>query len=279
VKHPGVGGGRLVLVNRGIFPPVAHGGAQRVQALGQAVVRVGLLGGGVDFGLRQVRERIERDRAAPVARGGQDEGHGAFDLAGAELLAGGGQEERHLQSGGQATELESGQRPELSGLNEGAEIRAQAPDEPQAPAHPGRAFSKQPADGGRGQVVVAGQVFDEPGFFPQGDGAALGVQGEQQGFGLPAVRSQDADVSLANALGLEHGQAFEAVDEFQAAGEADGRQGFLERGGAEGGGRAGRCALEALESGAELFEIHLDKFHGVWFLKMTLDFLLFSGLT
>ena len=122
-----------------------------------------------------------------------------------------------MQDGRQAADLESGYGTELCGLHKGSEILAQAPDKPQTTEHPGFAPAQEPGHGRRLHALVPGQLLNQSGLLPHGDGAAAGIEREHQRFGLPDVGRENAYGDLSRALGLENGQSLESVDGFQAA--------------------------------------------------------------
>lgn len=143
-----------------------------------------LPGGGKDFSHGQIRARILGDGQPGLRLGGQDQSYGALDLAGGQFLLARGEEEGHLQNGGQATKLKGGDGAGLSGLDERPEIFEEASDEPQATQDPGMAPPQEPGYGVRLHAVVIGQIFDQSRFFPQGNGATAGIEREHQGLGL-----------------------------------------------------------------------------------------------
>lgn len=232
--------------------------------MGKGIGLVGQPRNGVAFGLGEIRARILRDGESGLALGGPNQGHGAFDLAGGQLLSAGGQKQGHLQGRGQATELEGGDRTKLSGLNEGPDILAQTPDEPQPPQHPGFPASQKPGDGRRLHAVGSGEVLHQSGFFPQGDRTTAGIEGEHQRFGLLEVGRKNPHGNLSSALGLENGQALEAVNEFQPAVESRDGQGLLDLPRATDRRVGGRIAFEIVQTCPDGFEVQVRKFHIVF---------------
>lgn len=269
---------------RGLIPaPGANRFGERVQALGKIVGGVvparnpagGRSRGGLDVGVRQMRARILSDRPGGFAFGAADERDGAFDLAGGELLAAGGQEQGQLQGRRQQAELVSGHGAELAGLNEGTKIHVEATNEPQSTLHPGGGALQESGHGRGPHPVPIREFLHQPRLFPQGDGSAAGIEREHQRFGLAQRGRKDSHRELWRALGLENGPTLEAVDQFQAAVQPYDRQRFPDVGRKTAGGLARRIGLQPPEFGADCFDIHVGEFHNAFSRRGLLDFLRF----